>query len=477
LIVLPAGFRCYNWQAQRKLPVPEIDRQLGMDAYVTTTPGVAGVIRKALADFVVEEVLLDGSKASIQGIKLEKAPFGATVARQRFLLCSMVKRNWDTFAAIKKVSMALGIDSSCIQFAGIKDAKAITSQHITLDGLTLEDASRVNLPDVELHPLGYFREPLSSFYLLGNNFTIKISDFASAEKCCEDQILLALKELEAAGGIPNFYGHQRFGTTRPITHIVGKAMVQGEIEEAAMLFLAKPSDYEHPASRLARVELLETRNFRRALEMFPLQLRYERLMLSHLVEYPGDFVGSFRRLPVKLRMLFVHAYQSILFNRFLSERLKLGYCLGRAEVGDFVVNVERSGLPMVRTGKIVEAAKLGEVNESVQAGKMRVALPIVGFSQRLSQGKAGELQREILDSEHIQLQNFRVEQLPEINGKGELRAVVSPVNNFVTKNAQPENNGSDLGLVWLEFMLFRGSYATVLLREIMKPKNPISAGF
>ena len=29
----------------------------------------------------------------------------------------------------------------------------------------------------------------------------------------------------------------------------------------------------------------------------------------------------------------------------------------------------------------------------------------------------------------------------------------------------------------LEFMLLRGSYATVLLREIMKPKNPIKAGF
>jgi tRNA(Glu) U13 pseudouridine synthase TruD len=29
----------------------------------------------------------------------------------------------------------------------------------------------------------------------------------------------------------------------------------------------------------------------------------------------------------------------------------------------------------------------------------------------------------------------------------------------------------------LSFMLLRGSYATVLLREIMKPENPIKAGF
>jgi tRNA(Glu) U13 pseudouridine synthase TruD len=29
----------------------------------------------------------------------------------------------------------------------------------------------------------------------------------------------------------------------------------------------------------------------------------------------------------------------------------------------------------------------------------------------------------------------------------------------------------------LSFMLLRGSYATVILREIMKPSNPITAGF
>ncbi len=62
-------------------------------------------------------------------------------------------------------------------------------------------------------------------------------------------------ELEACGGIPNFFGHQRFGTTRPITHLVGKAISKGLFEEAVMIFLAKPSVHEHPASRQARLEL------------------------------------------------------------------------------------------------------------------------------------------------------------------------------------------------------------------------------
>ena len=70
-----------------------------------------------------------------------------------------------------------------------------------------------------------------------------------------------MQELEVIGGIPNFFGHQRFGTTRPITHLVGKALVQGDFEEAAMLFLAKPSVHEHPASRQARQELEDNKKF------------------------------------------------------------------------------------------------------------------------------------------------------------------------------------------------------------------------
>jgi tRNA pseudouridine13 synthase len=105
--------------------------------------------------------------------------------------------------------------------------------------------------------------------------------------------------------------------------LVGKALVRGDFEEAAMLFLAKPSIHEHPASRQARQELETTRNFKQAQADFPKQLRFEKLMLNHLADNPDDFVGAFQRLPLKLQALFVQAHQSYLFNRFLSERVKL----------------------------------------------------------------------------------------------------------------------------------------------------------
>jgi tRNA pseudouridine13 synthase len=437
--------------------------------------GVSGVIREEVEDFVVEEVLVDGSKAQVNGAAQSRV-LGSTVQRQRYLLCIFVKRNWDTFIALKNTAKQLGVDQGRIQIAGIKDAKAVTAQHLTVDGGLLEDAAKVNVKDIQVIPLGYVHEALSTYYLLGNYFTVKIKAVKLKQLTVETRLARALKEIEAAGGIPNFFGHQRFGTTRPITHLVGKALVKGDFEEAAMLFLAKPSVYEHPASRQARRQLEETGNFKQALDYFPQQLRFERLMLTHLADNPCDFVGAFQRLPLKLQELFVQAHQSYLFNRFLSGRLAHGYVLNRAEAGDYVVGVERSGLPLTNVPKIVTAEAQAAVNEQVKAGKMRVALPIVGVQQKkLSEGVMGQIEREVLEKEAIKLEELRVNPLSRVSYKGGLRTAAAPVRNLkLNVSANPDGKGCQAEL---SFMLLRGCYATVLLREIMKPANPLTAGF
>jgi tRNA pseudouridine13 synthase len=458
------------------LSVPKIDKALNIEVYATETLGTGGVIRSAVDDFAVEEVLVDGSQAKIEQTS-ESHALRATLDKQEFLLCVLVKRNWDTFIAIKNIARQLGISQEQISIAGIKDAKAVTAQHITIEHGAIEDIGKVDVKDVEIRPVGYFRDKLSPYYLLGNNFSITIKAITLAEQTIARRITKTIQELEVVGGIPNFFGHQRFGTTRPITHRVGEAIVKGNFENAAMLFLAEPSVYEHPESRQARRELQLTQDFKQALQNFPRQLRYERLMLAHLVEKPRDFVGAFKRLPVKLQALFVQAYQSFLFNCFLSERIRSGFALNRAEVGDYAVNVERSGLPMVRAGKLVDAAALAETNEAVRMGKMRVALPLVGVRQRLSQGAMGQIEQQVLDAESVKQKDFDVNALPEISGRGELRAIVSPIKNFKVPNISRIAGNLKEHQATLEFMLLRGSYATVLLREIMKPKNPIKAGF
>ena len=458
------------------MSVPRIEKLLGIDVYATETSGIGGVIRRSIDDFVVEEVLVDGSKAKIEKAA-ESRVLRASLSRQRYLLCVLVKRNWDTFIAIKNIAKQLGISQRQIHIAGIKDAKAITAQHITIEHGLMEDASKVAVKDIEIRPAGYFRDKLSPYYLLGNNFTIKVQAIKRSESTIEKRITETSRELETIGGIPNFFGHQRFGTTRAITHLVGKAIVEGDFEEAAMLYLAKPSVHEHPSSRQARGELHSTRDFKQALQNFPKPLRFERLMLRHLAEKPADFVGAFKQLPNKLQALFVQALQSYLFNRFLSERIKRGFSLNKAEVGDYLVSVERSGLPMVNVAKVANAETVTEANELVKAGRMRVALPLIGIKQRLSQGSMGQIEKQILKEESIQREKFRVNAIPEISGRGGLRAIVAPIKDFKLMgiSACADDHGEHGAN--LSFMLLRGSYATVLLREIMKPSNPIEAGF
>jgi tRNA pseudouridine13 synthase len=454
--------------------VPLLDKQLGIEVYLTKSLGVGGVIREEPEDFVVEEVLVDGSKARVNGTSPGRV-LGSTVQQQRFLLCVLIKRNWDTLIALRNVARQLGIDQGRIQIAGIKDAKAVTAQHITVDGCSMEDAAKVNVKDIQIVPVGYVHEALSTYCLLGNHFTIKIKDIKLKQSTVTTRLARTIKETEAAGGIPNFFGHQRFGTTRPITHLVGRALAKGDFEGAAMLFLAKPSVHEHPASRQARQQLQETGNFKQALDNFPKQLRFERLMLNHLADNPSDFVGAFQRLPLKLQELFVQANQSYLFNRFLSGRLAYGYALNRAEAGDYVVAVERSGLPLTKMSKIVKVETLAAVNEQIKTGKTRVALPIVGVRQKLSEGVMGLIEREVLEKEAIKLEELRVNPLSRVGGKGGLRTAAAPVRDFkLNVSANSDGKGCRAAL---SFMLFRGCYATVLLRELMKPPDPLTAGF
>jgi tRNA pseudouridine13 synthase len=416
-----------------------------MEVYASTTPGIGGKIRLFPEDFVVEEVLKDGSKAQIRP---EKA---VQIARRgRYLFCILVKRNWDTISAVETIAKHLGIGAESISIAGIKDARAVTAQHISIGRVTPEQVLQVKIRDISLYPLGYRSEKIHPGLLLGNHFNIIIRAITLSSNVVKNRMESIVNELSNLGGIPNFFGHQRFGTIRPITHIVGNHIVQGEWKKAALAFLAMPSGYEHPERRRARQELRDTEDFKAALSHFPRQLTYERLMLRHLAEHPRDYVGAFRRLPLKLCKLFVQAYQSYLFNKFLSARMRQEMPLSNALNGDYTIKVDSA---------------------------RQVALPLIGFKQQISKGRQGEIEREILEAENVKPNNFRILQIREISSGGGLRLALASIRNLVTEKPTLDQINHSKLQIKMEFMLPSGSYATVLLREFMKPQNPVEVGF
>jgi tRNA pseudouridine13 synthase len=141
-----------------------------------------------------------------------------------------------------------------------------------------------------------------------------------------------------------------------------------------------------------------------------------------------------------------------------------------------VVGVERSGLPLNSVSKVATAVNLSEVNAQVKSGRLRLALPIFGVKQKLSQGIMGKMENEVLEQEGIETTNLHFNVLSRTGGKGGLRTAVTPIRDFKLQSISGDAPGNAVQAT-VSFMLLRGSYATVVLREIMKPKDLITAGF
>jgi tRNA pseudouridine13 synthase len=200
-------------------------------------------------------------------------------------------------------------------------------------------------------------------------------------------------------------------------------------------------------------------------------------MLKRLARKSDDFIGAFRLLPIKLRRLFPQAYQAYLFNKFLSRRIEKGLPLKRVQAGDYAINVERSGLPMPKMHKTVTTRTLAEISKATQAGKMRLAVPLIGFKQQHSKGVQGEIEKQILQEETISTENFRITAMPETSARGKLRTAITPLNSYLLDGISQDLINPSKHKTQVSFALYRGSYATIVLRELMKPRNLIKAGF
>jgi TruD family tRNA pseudouridine synthase len=108
------------------------------------------------------------------------------------------------------------------------------------------------------------------------------------------------EEIVKQGGVPNYFGVQRFGDIRPVTHKVGEALARGNIEEAVFIYLALPFPGELDRTRETREKLWVNRDIPAALKEFPEYLRYEVAMLNYLVEHPAE---SFRSSLITMHCL------------------------------------------------------------------------------------------------------------------------------------------------------------------------------
>jgi len=407
--------------------------------YTTSSKGTGGEIKKRIADFVVGEITLDGKvlKSKAFGEWEEKRDQDLQLKEsngEEYLHLSMEKFNLDTNNALRRISRHLRSSPKRIGYAGMKDRRAITIQKISIWNPDLDRLKSFYSRYVSLSEPVWSNERIEIGSLKGNEFEITIRSIDLQEKELRERTENAFSEMEK--GVANYFGEQRFGGIRNITHRVGKEFLLGNFEEAVMLYLGAPAEQEEEEIAIARKNLRESKDFSKAVKEFPSKFRYERSIIHHLCKEPNDFVGAFKSLPKHLTYIFTHAYQSFLFNEIINERIESGIGLEKVE-GDILEN-----------------------------GIVTVALP--GFDSELAEGKPGEIERKMLERDGIKLEDFKVKSFPELSCRGlRRRILVFPMDLKLLSIEEDDLNNGKLKQK-IGFSLEKGTYATTILRELMK---------
>lgn len=318
---------------------------------------------------------------------------------------TLKKTDWDLFRALRMISKRLGVSIKRFGHAGVKDKRAITYQKISVWNVPFERLKSVRIKDIELSDFEEKKERINLGDLKGNEFEIVIRDIDKKDRKIIENNLGKVKK-----GFVNYFGEQRFGN-RNNTHLVGKEILKNNLKEAVWIYLAKEGD-ENEEAKIFRKNLSETKDFRLALKECPKSLRNEIVLLNHLVSKPNDYAGALRKIPKKFRRMFIHAYQSYLWN-------------------------EMAGKSKEKT------------------------IPLIGHETHVTKDI-----KNILKREKIQKSDFLPKSMPELASSGDERERLVIPKGVEWEFGEDELNEKKLKCV-LSFAIPKGSYATVLIREIL----------
>jgi tRNA pseudouridine13 synthase len=233
-----------------------VEQAVGVECYVSDADGVGGRLRASPEDFRVRER---------EAFDVDVRPLDADPGSYPHLVFRATLRAWDTNDFAAALSDALKVSRERVSWAGTKDKHAVTTQlfSVRYDGTDLPD-----LDGADVEPLGRAGRPVLFGDLAGNDFEVVVRDPDRPERV--DAVAAALRAFAADGdatadtvAVPNFFGQQRFGSKRPITHRVGLDVVAGDWEAAAVRYVCASSDREPDRTREAREQVAENRDWRR----------------------------------------------------------------------------------------------------------------------------------------------------------------------------------------------------------------------
>src|SRR3989344_133861 len=326
----------------------------------------------------------------------------------------LAKRNYTTVRAIMAIAKALNVSFARFHFAGTKDASAITKQLVSAFQIPQERLSNLHLKDIEIEVVGRFAERLALGDLTGNRFEIVLRDLSKADLNSIKENYLILNKT----GFPNYFGEQRFGGGN--SALIGREIVRGYFRDA-VYYLLTYSERENKDANIFRK--FTAKNFGKwgsIFERCPKFLGIETTVLKHLVQVPTDFAGALRKIPKPTRRMYVHAYQSYLWNSALA-------------------NVK---------------------------GKLKSDYPIPGYKTKLGKDIFSKKVKELLAVDNLTLDSFRCERMPELASEGTTRASAVKAKKLKFGKTEKDELNKNKFKIKLTFELPKGSYATELIRTL-----------
>ena len=412
--------------------ISQIDSRAGIECYCTSFAGTGGSIKQGSEGFMVSELVNESLDISLSYNE-----------NHRYPLYILEKRDIDSNHALFEIERELHMR---FRVMGIKDAKAVTTQYAGMERVMRNPPAELKSRHTRLTLKGFTKHPLQKKFLAGNKFEIRIYNVRSSD------LSGFVPHIRKVG---NFYGLQRFGSERLVTHLIGREIVKRNFIQAVELLLCHTTEFDTQMSREIRNKCVDPSNYRQVLKMLPRGMDIERQVLSALVA-GRDTITALRAVPITIRRLFVQAYQAYIFNRCLSRAVMEGEDLLQPQTEDLCFEMEGPAT----FGRIIKYNPTSKT-------KLVPAIRMAGYTFQPGKGRFENITRTIMQEEEVSAKDFYIKEMQELSHQGGFRQAPLWCTDFRYERDP----------LTVSFKLPKGSYATTLLREIIKPGDPIRSGF
>jgi tRNA pseudouridine13 synthase len=389
---------------------------------------IHAAIKRRYEDFVVEEI-----------------PAYEACGEGDHCYFKIEKRGLATMRAVNDIAKELGVLSRDIGLAGLKDARAVAIQTLSIEHTDPQRVAALDIPRIKVLSVSRHRNKLKIGHLRGNRFRIKLRE-VEPDRLADIQ---AVCDSLAKRGVPNYFGQQRFGS-RGDTWQLGRALLDGDKQMLLDLMLGRPSAHDTGPVLKAR-RLYDAGDFDAAARTWPYGFRDNARACRALAKSRGKIARGFHAIDERLKKFFVSAYQSRLFNHVLAQRIDE---IHTVHAGDLAYKHDNGAVFRV----------VDEQAESSRAERFEISPtgPIFGHRMTLCEGRPAEIEQAALAAENLTLESFHGLRSMKLHGSRR------PLR-FQPEETKVSSGTDEAGAyVELTFTLPAGCYATMILREVCK---------